>query len=118
MSGRALTNRSFAGGVATAKFPALTAAPPGVVTRMGPVDAPTGIVAVIWLAELTVNVAPTPLNDTSVAPVKFAPAMATLAPTGPEPGVKPVMAGALAVPAQCNTTSPAAAADAVPPGAR
>ena len=51
-----------------------------------------------------------PLNVTAVAPVKFAPPIVTLVPTGPLAGVKLVIVGALAV------TVNALALVAVPPG--
>src|SRR6185437_5350642 len=54
---------------------------------IGPVVAPVGTVAVIWVAELTVNVAALPLKVTAVAPVKPLPVMVTDVPTGPEVGV-------------------------------
>ena len=55
-------------------------------------------------------VALVPLNVTAEAPVKFAPLIVTLVPTGPLAGVKLVIVGALAV------TVNAAALVAVPPG--
>ena len=46
----------IAGGArVTVKSEALAATPPGVVTAIGPVVAPVGTVAVIWIAELTVK---------------------------------------------------------------
>jgi len=45
----------------TVKRAALVAVPPAVVTVIGPVVAPPGTVAVIWIAVLTVKVAFTPL---------------------------------------------------------
>ena len=61
--------------------------PSGVVTDSGPVEAPAGTVAVIFTAELTVNVdAGTPLNVTPVAPVNADPLIVTTLPTGPECG--------------------------------
>ena len=61
----------------------------GVVTVIGPVVAPVGTVAVIWVEELTVKlVALAPLKVTAVAPVKPAPVMVTLVPTGPLLGLK------------------------------
>ena len=48
------------------------------------------------VAEVTVKLeALTPLNVTAVAPVKFAPLIVTLVPTGPLVGVKLVIAGAV-----------------------
>ena len=47
------------------------------------------------VAEVSVKLALTPLNVTAVAPVKFAPLIVTLAPTGPLVGVKLEMVGGL-----------------------
>src|SRR5258705_208960 len=77
----------------------LVAVPPGVVTLSGPVVAPTGTVAWIAVAEVTVKLALTPLKATAVAPVKFAPLIVTFVPTGPLLGVKPVIVGLVVAPA-------------------
>ena len=77
----------------TVNFVRLVAFPAGVLTMILPVVAPAGTVAVIFVAELTVNVAITPLNFTAVAPVKFVPEIVTEVPTGPEVGVKLVIVG-------------------------
>src|SRR6187549_3959627 len=90
------------------KVPALVATPPGVVTLMGPVVAPGGTVAVIWIAVLTVKLAFRPLNRTAVVPEKFVPLITTFAPAGPLPGAKPEMDGAKGIKAQFSTTSPEA----------
>jgi hypothetical protein len=82
------------GGGITVKLVALLAEPPAVVTLMVPVVAPEGTVAVICVAELTVNVAVVPLKLTAVAPVKFAPVTITLVPAGPLAGEKLVIDGA------------------------
>src|SRR2546426_3746335 len=74
--------------VPTVKLPALLAVPPGVVTLIGPLVAPAGTVAVMVVAEPTVKLALVPLNSTAVAPVKLAPLIVTLVPTGPLVGVK------------------------------
>jgi len=66
---------------------ALVAFPAGVVTKIGPVVAPAGTVAVIWLSEFTVNAAAEPLNVTEVAPLKALPAIVTAVPGQPELGV-------------------------------
>ena len=92
---------------ATEKFAALVALPAGVVTPILPDVAPAGTVAVILMAEFTVNTADVPLKVTAVAPVKFAPLTTTLAPTLPLAGVNPVIRGA---------TVKVAALVAVPPG--
>jgi hypothetical protein len=82
----------------TVKSVALVAVPPGVVTVILPVVAPVGTVAVIFVAEFTVNVvAATPLNLTEVAPVKLVPVILTVVPTGPEVGVNDVIVGSGAV---------------------
>jgi hypothetical protein len=83
----------MAGAVETTKLPALVAVPSGVVTAIDPVVAPLGTVAEIFVEEFTVNVALTPLNLTSVAPVNLVPEMATLVPTEPVVGEKLVMVG-------------------------
>ncbi len=76
------------------KLAVLVAVPPGVVTVIFPVVAVAGTVAVICVAEFTVNVAVTPLNLTEVAPVKFVPVIVTFLPTGPNVGVNEVIVGA------------------------
>src|SRR5207245_6549495 len=86
------------GGLATTmKLPVLVAVPACVVTLIVPVVAPPGTVAWIAVAELTTKPAPTPLKATVVAPVKLVPLIATLVPTAPLVGVKPVIVGGLAV---------------------
>jgi hypothetical protein len=97
------------GGLTTVKLPALVAVPPGVVTLIAPVVAPAGTVAWIAVAEPTTKLALTPLKVTAVTPVKFVPLTATLVPTGPLVGVKPVIVGGL-------TTVKLPALVAVPPG--
>src|SRR5258705_302260 len=77
----------------TVKLLALVAVPPEVVTLIGPVVAPPGTVAVIDVDEFTVKFALAPLKGTAVAPVKLAPAIVTLVPTGPLAGEKLVIAG-------------------------
>ncbi|HEX7137805.1 MAG TPA: hypothetical protein VF219_08160, partial [Vicinamibacterales bacterium] len=77
----------IAGATMTVKVAALVAVPPGVVTDIFPVVAPAGTVAVVCVAELTVKVALTPLNLSSVAPVKFVPVITTLAPMRPLVGL-------------------------------
>src|SRR5467141_1240169 len=98
------------GGLITVKLPALLAVPSAVVTRIGPVVAPVGTVAVIAVAEFTVKLALTPLNVTAVAPVKFVPLIVTLVPTGPLVGVKLVIVGGALTPAKLFVLV------AVPPG--
>jgi hypothetical protein len=71
----------------------LVALPPGVVTLSGPVVADGGTVAWIAVSEATVKLALVPLNATAVAPVKFAPLIVTMVPTGPLVGAKLVIVG-------------------------
>jgi hypothetical protein len=93
------------------KFVDVVAVPFGVVTAIGPVVAPVGTVAVIWVFELTVKVAATPMNLTEVAPVKFVPVIVTDVPTGPLVGLNDVIVGAPA-----PVTVKFVALVAVPPG--
>jgi hypothetical protein len=60
----------------------LVPVPPGVVTAIGPLVAPLGTVAVIWVSELTTNDAARPWNFTEVAPVYPVPVIVTAAPAG------------------------------------
>ena len=85
------------------KFATLVAVPPGVVTEIFPVVAPVGTVAVICVAEFTVNdVALVVLNFTTLVvkfvpltvPLKFVPVIVTDVPTGPKVGVNEVIVGA------------------------
>src|SRR5207245_11637495 len=71
------------GGGMTVKELALVPVPPAVVTPMVPVVAPVGTVAVIWVAEFTVNAAVVPVNFTALAPVTAVPVMVTLAAADP-----------------------------------
>lgn len=81
----------------TVKSVALVAVPLAVVTVIFPVVAPAGTVAVILVAEVTVNVAETPLNLTDEAPVKPVPVMVTFVPTDPLLGENEVIVGGLGV---------------------
>ena len=66
----------------------------GVAILMGPDVAPTGTVAVARPAFTTLKVvAGVPLKAMAVAPVKLLPSIVTLVPTGPDAGLKDVMAG-------------------------
>jgi len=85
------------------KLAVLVAVPPGVVTLILPVVAPVGTVAVICVAEFTVNdVALVVLNFTTlvvkfaplIVPLKFVPVIVTDVPTGPKVGVNEVIVGA------------------------
>jgi hypothetical protein len=90
-------------GMLTVKFAVLVAVPPGVVTLILPVVAPVGTVAVICVAEFTVNdVAVVVLNFTElvvklaplIVPLKFVPVIVTDVPTGPKVGVNELIVGA------------------------
>ena len=86
------------GATVTVKLVELVAVPLGVVTRIAPVVAPEGTVAVIWVDEFTVKlVAETLLKVTELVvnpvPLKFVPVIVTEVPTGPEAGVKLVIVG-------------------------
>jgi len=88
----------------TVKFAALVAVPPNVVAEILPVVAPVGTVAVICVAEFTVNVvALVVLNFTELVvkvgavPLKFVPVIVTDVPTGPYSGVNELIVGALTV---------------------
>lgn len=83
-----------AGEAVTLNVMLLTAAPPGVTTVIGPEVAPSGTVASISVGEWTLKSAGTPLNRTSVAPVKLVPVRTTVAPTGAPPDDTAVMVGA------------------------
>src|SRR5207247_394054 len=86
-----------AGGVVTVKLLALVAVPPGVLTWIGPLVAPLGTVAVIWVLVFTVKLAAVPLKRTAVAPVKLVPVMVTEVPTGPLVGVNELIVGGAVV---------------------
>jgi hypothetical protein len=73
----------------------LTTVPPGVVTLILPVEAPTGTVTPICVAEISLKLALTPLNSTEVTPVKLVPVMATRVPTVPPVGEKVMIVGAV-----------------------
>src|SRR5665213_2786076 len=72
------------------KVPTDVAVPPIVVTLTVTAPVPAAVVAVIWVAELTVKLA------AAVAPVKLVPVMTTLVPpvSGPDVGTSPVTVGA------------------------
>ena len=65
----------------------------GVKTVILPVVALTGTLILIMVAVSLVMVAVTPWTVTFVAPVRSAPLITTVVPTGPEAGAKPAMAG-------------------------
>jgi hypothetical protein len=72
----------------------LVPVPLGVVTAIGPVVASSGTVALILVAESTVNVADVPSNFTDVAPVRAVPEIVTDVPNVPLGGEKDEIAGA------------------------
>jgi len=78
----------------TVKFVELVAAPLGLVTVMGPVKAPEGTMAVIWVEEFTVKVADVVLNLTSLTSMKFVPVIVTAVATGPLVGENEAIVGA------------------------
>jgi hypothetical protein len=80
-------------GPTTVNDVALVAAPPGVVTTIGPVVASEGTVAVICVLESTVNVADVPLNLTADAPMKPVPMIVTDVPTVPLVGANEAIVG-------------------------
>jgi hypothetical protein len=88
-----VATRFVGAGGGSVKEPRLVDVPDGVVTLMVPVVAPAGAVAVIWVSELTLKVALTPLNFTDVAPVKLVPVIVTEVPGVPLVGLKLVMLG-------------------------
>jgi hypothetical protein len=77
----------------TVKFDELVAEPLALVTVIGPVNAPEGTVAVIWVDEFTVKVADVFLNLTSLTLTKFVPLIVTDVPTGPLVGENEVIVG-------------------------
>jgi hypothetical protein len=78
------------------KLAVLVAVRPGVVTTSGPVEADAGTVAVILVADLTVNWLAAPWKVTWVAPVNPDPVIVTVAPIVPDAGLKEPIVGAAA----------------------
>jgi hypothetical protein len=85
----------FGGGM-IANEAALVPVPDGVVTEIGPFVAPAGTWAVMLVGELSVKLAPVPLNVTLLAPVNPAPLIDTLVPVRPLVGVNELMVGGAA----------------------
>ena len=83
----------------TAKLAVLVPVPPGVVTEILPVVAPTGTAVRIDVADMTVKGTETgtvpvaPIKSTLVAPVKLVPVRVTLAPIPPVAGLNVVTVG-------------------------
>ena len=85
-------------GTVTLNAVALLPVPSGVVTLIGPDDAPAGTLARICASLSTLNaVAGVPLKATVVVPVKWLPVMVTSVPTGPLFGAKAVICGGVGV---------------------
>jgi hypothetical protein len=80
------------GGGMNVKLAPLVATPAGVVTESGPLVAPFGTVAMIFMP-LNLKVALVPLKVTRVAPFRFVPLMVTAVPIPPIVGEKLVMVG-------------------------
>jgi len=76
------------------KFDALVPVPAAVVTEIFPAAAPSGTVALICVAETTLNDAVRVPNFTTVAPLKFVPVIVTALPVIPDIGVNELTAGA------------------------
>jgi hypothetical protein len=91
---KAGVNEVMVGAPTTVKSFVLVAVPTVFVTLILPVVAPVGTVAVIDVAEFTVNeVALVVLNLTTVVPQNFVPVIVTLVPMAPAVGVNEVMVG-------------------------
>jgi hypothetical protein len=78
----------------TLKLALLAAVPPGVVTTIGPVVAPSGSSALIWLSLSATIVASAPPNWTPAALARLLPLTATVVPAAPELGENPEIFGA------------------------
>lgn len=78
---------------ATTKLLVLVAEPVAVFTVIGPVVAPRGTNAVIWVEEIGLNRASVPLNSTLDTVLRLVPAIATCVPKDPLVGEKLVMVG-------------------------
>ena len=86
------------GPVPTVKLLELVAVATGVTTWIGPVVAPAGTNALIWVdaadeVGTTANVADVPLKSTEVAFSRFVPMIVTAVPTGPDGGKNDVIVG-------------------------
>ncbi len=94
----------------TVKLVVLVAVPPGVVTAIGPVEPVAGTVALILVAEVTVNWLAALLKVTLVAPVNPDPVIVTFVPIVPEAGLNELIVGAAARAGDAPTvTTPAPA---------
>ena len=71
------------------------ATPPGVVTETTPASAPTGTLTVTFVALTVAGTAVTPpMNETTLAPVRFVPLIVRVAPTAIDVGEMLVIVGA------------------------
>jgi hypothetical protein len=86
-------NEEMFGSTNTVKSEPLVAVP-SAVTLIGPVVAPEGTVAVIFVPESTLNAAVVPLNFTAVVPLKLVPLIVTDVPTTPPVGENEEIVGA------------------------
>ena len=93
------------GPTVTVKSLLLPPVPAVVVTLIGPVVAPVGTVAVIWVLETTVKAASVPLKVTVLAPVKLFPPIVTVVPTGPLVGLKELIVGAFVAPVNTKSST-------------
>ena len=98
-------NELIVGGTVTVKLLPLEAVPAVVVTRIGPVVAALGTVAVIWVLEFTVKLAPVLLKATAVAAVKLLPLIVTLVPTGPLVGLNELIVGSAVAPVNTKSST-------------
>jgi hypothetical protein len=75
------------------KFAALVAVPPAVVTEIFPATAPLGTVALICVADCTLNNADRLPNLTELAPLKLVPVIVTELPVIPDAGENELTVG-------------------------
>src|SRR6185369_11307382 len=83
-------------GPVTMKPFVVIAVPVGVRIAIGPLVAPVGTVAWIWVVAVTANAACWSLNSTFVVPPKLIPSMRTTVLVALRAGEKPVIRGATA----------------------
>ena len=94
-------------GVRTVKLAMLVAVPPGLVTMIVPLVAPSGTLALMDVAERMLKLALLPLNCTLLVRAKSYPLMVTLVPAAPLAGEKAVMDGGTALTAAPASSMPA-----------
>jgi len=95
-----------AAGTLTVNEAVLVPVPAGVVTLIGPVDAPAGTVAINEPYRTLLKDALTPLNLTALAPLKAEPLIVTLLPTGPALGAKLSIVGLTLKPVPLSPVPP------------